>query len=290
LTPDICRADDGDITRQCAGDFRKRTALSRRKGDHKVKIIGAGLPRTATLTQKVALEMLGIGPCYHMASLLADLSLVQRWRDAFDRRTGGGQVAWGEIFAGFTATVDWPGAFFYPELTETYPEAKVLLSVRDSGAWARSMHDTIWGVMSGDTMMHDLAAARARIEPGWRQYMDLMKEMWSRSGLLDPSRDGLDQSALAAAFERYNDQVRQDVPQERLLVWSPADGWEPLCEFLGVPVPAAPLPRTNDSSSFAGMTIGSCMTALSRWHEQQYAASPDGAPDPAVGAGQVRGA
>ncbi len=243
-----------------------------------MEIIGAGLPRTATLTQKIALEMLGIGPCYHMVNVLADLSLVQQWSDAFDRTTSGGQVAWGEIFAGFIATVDWPGAFFYQELTEAYPEAKVLLSVRDSQAWARSMQDTIWGAMAGDTMMHDLAVARARIEPGWRQYMDLMKEMWARSGLLGASQDGLDQSALAAAFERYNEQVRQDVPPERLLVWSPADGWEPLCGFLGVPVPPAPLPRANDSRSFVDMTIGSCMTALNRWHEQQYAASPGGAP------------
>lgn len=239
-----------------------------------VKIIGAGLPRTATLTQKAALEMLGAGPCYHMVSVLTDLSLVHRWKDALDRKTGGGQIAWGEIFAGFTATVDWPGAFFYQELMETYPDAKVLLSIRESEAWARSIHDTIWEAMSGDTAMHHLAMARARIEPEWRQYLDLMTEMWARSGLLDPSEGSIDQGALATAFERYNDQVRKYVPPERLLMWSPADGWEPLCEFLGVHVPSAPLPRLNDSAAFAGMTIGNCMDALNRWHQQQCAASP----------------
>jgi Sulfotransferase domain len=238
-----------------------------------VKVIGAGLPRTATLTQKIALEMLGISPCYHMVNVLSDLSLVRQWSDAFGRRPGSGPAAWSQIFAGFSATVDWPGAFFYRELTETYPDAKVLLSVREGEAWARSMHETIWGVMSGDTMMHDLALARARIEPGWRQYITLMREMWARSGLLDGSQDSFDSSALAAAMERYNEQVRQYVPPERLLVWSPSQGWEPLCEFLGVPVPRAPLPRVNDSRSFAAMVTGSCMTALNGWYRQQYASS-----------------
>jgi len=236
-----------------------------------VEVIGAGLPRTATLTQKIALEMLGIGPCYHMVNVLTDLSAVQQWSDAADREGDDGQVAWSKILAGFRATVDWPGAFFYRDLMEAYPDAKVLLSVRDGEAWARSIHQTIWGALSGDTMMHDLAAARARIEPEWRQYLTLMQDMWARSGLLDASQGSFDTGALAAAMERYNQQVRQCVPPERLLVWSPAQGWEPLCEFLGVPVPSAPLPRVNDSDSFAGMIIGDCMTALNRWYDQQYA-------------------
>jgi Sulfotransferase domain len=237
-----------------------------------MEVIGAGLPRTATLTQKIALEMLGIGPCYHMVNMVSDLSGVQQWSDAADRKADGGQVAWSKIFAGFRAAVDWPGAFFYRDLMETYPDAKVLLSVRDSEAWARSMHQTIWGALAGDTMLHDLAVARSRIEPEWRQFLTLMQYMWERSGLMDASQDSFDTSALATAMERYNQQVRDCVPPERLLVWSPAQGWEPLCEFLGVPVPSAPLPRVNDSGSFVAMYTKDCMTALNRWHNQQYAA------------------
>ncbi len=236
-----------------------------------MEVIGAGLPRTATLTQKIALEMLGISPCYHMLNVVSDLSEVQQWNDAVDRKPGGGQVAWSKIFAGFRATVDWPAAFFYRDLMEAFPDAKVLLSVRDSEAWARSMHQTIWGGLSGDTMLHDLAVARARIEPGWRQFLTLMRDMWTRSGLLDASQESFDISALAASMERYNQQVRECVPPERLLVWSPAQGWEPLCEFLGVPVPSAPLPRVNDSGAFVAMFTGDCMTALNRWYDQQYA-------------------
>src|SRR5215813_5416649 len=73
-----------------------------------MKVIGAGLPRTATLTQKIALEMLGYGPCYHMVNVLSDLTLAPRWAAAFD-----GSADWDAIFAGHESTVDWPGSFHW---------------------------------------------------------------------------------------------------------------------------------------------------------------------------------
>jgi hypothetical protein len=229
-----------------------------------LKLIGAGLPRTATLTQKIALEMLGLGPCYHMVNILNDLDLVRLWSDAFE-----GCADWDRVFAGCQATTDWPGAFFYRELIAVYPDAKVLLSVRDGAAWARSMHDTIWGVLYGDTMMRDLSAARCRVDAGWSQYIDLMMAMWEKSGLLGAVEGGFETSALAQAMERYNAEVRQAVPPERLLVWSTADGWGPLCEFLEAPVPEAPLPQVNDAMMFADRIIEGSMAALVHWQEQQ---------------------
>src|ERR1700730_11299699 len=107
-----------------------------------MKLIGAGLPRTGTLSQKVALEILGVGPCYHMVNVLGDLDIAMLWRRALD-----GEADWPEIFDGFESTVDWPGSFFYGELTDVYPDAKVLLSLRDADSWAQSMRDTIWGVL-----------------------------------------------------------------------------------------------------------------------------------------------
>src|ERR1700677_4666254 len=94
-----------------------------------MKVIGAGLPRTATLTQKVALEMLGFGPCYHMVNVLSNLDLAPQWQEALE-----GSSDWDELFLGSQSTVDWPGAFFYRELMDFYPEAKVLLSVRSGEA------------------------------------------------------------------------------------------------------------------------------------------------------------
>jgi hypothetical protein len=222
-----------------------------------MKLIGAGLPRTATTSQKIALEMLGLGPCYHMVNVLSDLTLVPGWRRALV-----GETAWKDTFDGFQATVDWPGAFYYRELMDAYPEAKVLLSVREPEGWERSMRDTIWGILYGDSLAHDLSMARSRVDPLWRQYTELMKEMWDRAGLLSSHGNHY---PVGSAMLAYNQEVQRTVPPDRLLVWSPADGWEPLCEFLGVPVPHAPFPRVNDTEGFTEMLIDGCLGALNGW-------------------------
>ncbi len=233
-----------------------------------MKIIGAGLPRTGTLTQKIALEMLGFAPCYHMVNVLSDLSLVPQWQEAFE-----GGSDWNKVFDGFQATVDWPGSFFYRELMDVYPDAKVLLSVRDSDSWAKSMSQTIWDVVYGDNLVHDISQARTRVDTGWRNYMDLITAMWEKSGLLPSSAAGPDLTELAQAFDRYNDEVRATVPADRLLVWSFTDGWEPLCEFLDAPVPQAPLPRVNDSAMFNDRIVDAGLQVLNEWHGQQKAAA-----------------
>lgn len=229
-----------------------------------MKLIGVGLPRTATLSQKIALEMLGQGPCYHMVNILADLDLVPQWTAAFE-----GGSDWASIFGEHQATVDWPGAFFYKELVETYPSAKILLSVRDAQAWARSMIDTIWGVLYGDTLIRDLSSARRNVDEGWRNYIELMIAMWEKSGLLDGVDGGVDTDSLAGAMERYVEEVKANVPADRLLVWNATEGWEPLCEFLGVPVPEAPFPRVNDSKMFGDRIIDGALAAISAWRSQE---------------------
>jgi hypothetical protein len=235
-----------------------------------VKVIGAGLPRTATLTQKIALEMLGFGPCYHMVNVLTDSSLIPVWADALAARAD-----WTKVFDGFAATVDYPGAFFHEELLAAFPDAKVLLSVRDGRAWARSMRDTIWGVLHGDGLARHLAAAQGFIDPAMRAYTELMTDMFGRAGLFGPAPERYDEDVLAAGIERHNAAVRAHVPAGQLLEWSPADGWEPLCEFLEVPQPAAPLPRVNDSASFNAMVTGTAMGKLGAWWSQQTAPGQD---------------
>ena len=227
-------------------------------------LIGAGLPRTATLTQKVALEQLGFGPCYHMVDVLADLDRVPSWQAAFE-----GSVDWGKMFSGYQATVDWPGAFYYQELMDAFPDAKVLLSVRDGEAWERSMGETIWGIIYGDTLARHLSDARICVDDKWAAYMAMMKEMWSKSGLMVSEDDEPGTGKLARAMERYNEEVKANVRPEHLLVWSPADGWEPLCEFLEVPVPPTPLPHINDSKSFGIMLSDAALRALNAWRDSQ---------------------
>ena len=233
-----------------------------------MKLIGAGLPRTGTLSQKVALEVLGYGPCYHMVNVLADLDLAPLWGRAL-----AGDAPWDEIFDGFQSTVDWPGSFFYRELIDTYPEAKVLLSVRDPEAWERSMRDTIWGIFYGDMLIRDLSTARARIDPKWRGYIEMMEGMWQQSGLISEGASTTAES-MRSAVERYHEEVRENVPAERLLVWSVQDGWEPLCEFLEVPVPDMPFPHLNDSVEFANRVIDGSLLVLQEWRAQEGAEAP----------------
>jgi hypothetical protein len=231
-----------------------------RKLETQMKVIGAGLPRTATLTQKVSLEMLGFGPCYHMVNVLSDLSLAQEWAAAFD-----GAPDWDMIFGACQASVDWPGSFFWRELVEYYPDAKVLLSVRSGESWANSMKNTIWGIYFDDVLMRHLSDARASIDPGWRDFTKLMKAMLHKSGLIGDLTGPFDASVVAAAMERHNQEVRETVPAGRLLEWNPADGWEPLCEFLEVPVPQSPIPHINDSAMFAGRIVDGSLAALVAW-------------------------
>jgi hypothetical protein len=232
-----------------------------------MEVIGAGLPRTATLTQKIALEMLGFGPCYHMVNVLADLTLTGQWASAL-----AGEAIWGKIFDGFNSAVDYPAAFFHKELLAAYPDAKVVLSVRDGRAWARSMHDTIWGLQYDEgSIAHHLMSARRCIDPSMRAYTELMMSLLTMAGLFGPTPQRFDEDALVAGMERHNAEVRAHVPAGQLLEWSPADGWGPLCEFLERPVPAAPLPRANDSAAFNARLIAGAMETLNDWWSRQAA-------------------
>jgi hypothetical protein len=227
-----------------------------------MRLIGAGLPRTGTLSQKVGLEMLGLTPCYHMVNVLMNLDEAQVWRRALD-----GEAPWDEVFEGFQATVDWPGSFFYKELVEAFPDAKVFLSVRDADTWERSMRDTIWGLFYGDVLIRDLASARARVDSKWRGYLEMMQEMWQQSGLIDAGADTTSES-MRSAMERFNEEVQQNVPADRLLVWSASDGWEPLCEFLELPVPDTPFPHLNDSKEFGERIVDGSLLALQEWRSK----------------------
>lgn len=221
-----------------------------------IKLIGAGMPRTGTLTQKVALEMLGLTPCYHWVNVLADLDQVAVWERALD-----GEEVWDEVFAGFQATVDWPGGFFWERLIEAYPSAKVLLSVRDPQAWEHSFRETIWSMGHGDSLIHLLSAARAHVDPRWRRYLGLVDRMfWTDRGTFAGGHERPEQ--LIEAFEGHNEAVKAAVPADRLLVWEVKEGWAPLCEFLGVPEPAEPFPHANDRDTFLSRVIDGALETI----------------------------
>ncbi len=231
-----------------------------------MRLIGAGMPRTGTLTQKVALEMLGLGPCYHMVDVLADLDQAALWQRALD-----GDAPWEEIFAGCDSTVDWPGGYFYRELMDFYPEAKVLLSVREPESWERSMRETVWAVRHGESLIRLLSSAQAHVNPQWRGFLNMIDRLvWEgtfASGHAEPQQ-------LIETMNRHNEEVKRVVPPQRLLVWSADEGWEPLCEFLELPVPDAPFPHVNDRTEFLNRIIDGSLQALTEWRAQQTSVEP----------------
>ncbi len=187
-------------------------------------VIGAGLGRTATFSLKFALEHLGFGPCYHMSEVFAGSRRnVPLWLDAID-----GQPDWDAIFAGFRSTTDYPACNYWRELAAHYPDAKVVLTVRDPDSWFDSVSETIFS----DGMQGSL-----RGSPTGDMMHGLIFEVFG-------DRIG-DRGYMTEWFVRRNQAVIDALPPERLLVFSPRDGWEPLCAFLGVPVPSEPFPRIN---------------------------------------------
>ena len=197
-----------------------------------LKVVGAGVGRTGTHSLKIALEQLLGGTCHHMIEVFNHPEEVPVWTDAID----GGEIDWVELMRPYTAQVDWPGASFWPELSQANPDALVILSTRDPDKWFTSCTNTIFG---GLTVMADGGDA-------WMgAVLRLFKERFSDQ--ID------DRDAMIAAYKRHNDAVHASVPGERLLEWTPSDGWEPICERLNVPVPSGPFPVTNTTAEFREM-------------------------------------
>jgi hypothetical protein len=233
-----------------------------------MKLIGAGLPRTATTTQMIALEMLGL-PCYHMRDMMADLATsVPQWRSALE-----GNGPWDELFEGRESIVDWPGSYHWQELMDVYPDAKVLLSVRSPESWVNSMQNTIGQIWSGDSLMHHLAQAQYRIDPVYASWLDLMGDMWKEAGIpLDANAGG---EGLGAKMEEWNQKVIDAVPADRLLVWNPKEGWDSLCDFLEISVPEQPLPHVNDTESFQkSLIMAPAIAAINDWWEREKPPAP----------------
>lgn len=194
-----------------------------------LSIIGAGLGRTGTLSLKLALEHLGLGPCYHMTEVMANgRRALPLWLEAVR-----GRPDWDAVFAGFAATTDYPACSFWRELAGYYPEAKVILTTRDADDWFDSVSRTIFS-----------PEHRAGFEGG---ETNPLAEFFTGT-VFAPFGDRTgDRAFMTAWFRAWEADVIATLPPGRLLVQRPGDGWEPLCAFLGVPVPMAPYPRVNSS-------------------------------------------
>jgi hypothetical protein len=198
-----------------------------------LKVVGAGVGRTGTHSLKDALEILLGGTCHHMIEvIMVSPEQIPTWIAAID----GQQIDWDELMKPYTAQVDWPGASFWPELAAANPDALVILSTRDPDAWYTSCTNTIF------------AGMRQMIDDGNEWMAAVVRMLGER--FTDKIED---KDAMIEAFHKHNAAVRAGVPKERLLEWTAGDGWEPICERLGLPVPAEPFPKVNTTEEFRAM-------------------------------------
>jgi len=194
-----------------------------------LEVIGAGFGRTGTLSLKRALEILGFDPCYHFRSLLVSRH-ARQWLAIADSD----RPDWSTVFSDYRATTDWPAAAYWRELAAAYPEAKLILTVRDEDDWYDSVRDTIW-------RLRDVMPGRW---PGFRSIAAVAdRVIWN--GEFDGRADERD--FAIARYRNHNEDVQRALPADRLLVFDVRDGWEPLCQFLDVSVPdGVPFPHSND--------------------------------------------
>ena len=195
-----------------------------------LSVIGAGFGRTGTLSLKTALDMTAVGPCCHVKTVIAHPEHRPLWLAA----ATGQAIDWDGLFSGFGSAVGWPACYFWRLLADRYTAAKVILTVRDPVHWYDIVHNTI---------------CQSMIRPGPD---DKPQAGVSHDIILKRTIDHRfeDRAHALAVFNAHNAAVLAALPADRLLVYRVADGWPPLCQFLGLPEPPAPFPHVNSTADF----------------------------------------
>jgi hypothetical protein len=223
-----------------------------------MRVVGAGFGRTGTTSLKAALEELGFGPSYTLSEVFRNPDHVRVWEAA---RGSAGEVDWEGFLAGYGVAVDWPACSFYEEIMEAFPEAPVILTVRDPAPWYESTRSTIYELRrltTGPLPVRAAFALAAPLVPGVAGTVRLADRLvWEGTfgGRFE------DRDYAMEVFGHHNEAVRLRVPPERLLVFDVREGWAPLCAFLGVEVPDRPFPRLNEARQMRRRLIG--LVALS---------------------------
>jgi len=195
-------------------------------------VIGVGVGRTGTHSLKTAINKLGFGPCHHMEEVLQNMPVqVPLWSAAVN-----GGPDWRTIYSGYQSAVDWPTACFYRELLKEFPSAKFVLTQRNPENWADSFGSTIYKLLAGrDEAPREMHA-----------WLDMANGVVAKTGF----QADLDRDGLVNAFAAHSKMVKETIPASQLLVFAVKEGWEPLCTFLGEPIPDEPFPHTNDREEF----------------------------------------
>jgi Sulfotransferase domain len=195
-----------------------------------MKVIGAGISRTGTMTMQAALETLGYH-CYHMKEVPREPGHLDAW---YQFVSGQAPMDWHALFRTFEATVDTPACWYYQDLMETFPEAKVILTVREPERW----YESFVRLRTTVNRFHPVSRLIPKMAKMYRLIDALQDKVFGGS---------LERPNCIRVFNEHNDAVQRIVPKDRLLVFRVADGWEPLCQFLGCAVPeGTPFPHLNE--------------------------------------------
>jgi len=197
-----------------------------------LKVIGAGFGRTGTRSLKTALEELGFDRCYHMEEVMKNPSHLKHWAEIME----GGKTDWETLFKGYQSATDWPAAAYYRDLMVAYPDAKIILTVRDPESWHTSIMNTLYQASRKFRRF-------TRILPPLHQFLTAMEKVVWQGTFHNKVEDKIHAMEV---FNKHIEEVKHVVPKERLLIFEARYGWEPLCLFLNVPVPIdKPYPHKN---------------------------------------------
>ena len=199
-----------------------------------LQIIGAGFGRTGTHSLGLALEILGFSPCYNITEVTKNEGHTEMWNEALE----GKPVDWQVLFANYGSAVEWPTITFLPQIMAQFPQAKIILTTREPDLWFESANATIFDGL-------ELSAYHP--DPIKRKQGNMTRRLILEHTFVNRYRE---KPFALEVMRRHNEQVIKFVPPERLLIYQVHEGWEPLCAFVGKPIPPAPFPHANKRTEF----------------------------------------
>ncbi|KXT01997.1 hypothetical protein AC578_6530 [Pseudocercospora eumusae] len=212
-----------------------------------MEVLCLGFSRTGTESLCNALRTLGYNGVYHGYSEHGQAGDWAMWNKAcMAKFRGVGKFSnedWDDLLGDYQVVSDMPCILFARELIEAYPNAKVILSTRSFHSW----HNSITSVTPPPS------ARYLTYFLSWFHFATLVQVYTSAFLVVCQKMPSWSKTSLKAAYEEHNALIRGLVPKERLLEFHVSKGWEPLCEFLGKPVPeGVPVPCGNGGEEFKG--------------------------------------
>ncbi|KAJ6191385.1 hypothetical protein N7519_001406 [Penicillium mononematosum] len=211
-----------------------------------LRLVVVGLSRTGTASLYLALKELGYTP-WHMCEPIDDPSrMYNQWTEAMNCRFFGGNRPYNrkdfdKLRGPYDALLDIPACLFWDDFHKLYPDAKIILTTRSADSWFKSIHGTIIPWLEKPLLKVLQYFDRKRLGPEMRMVKTAYKVICNNDYHSPETMD---------RYLQHNDRVRNGVDPDRFLELRLGDGWEPLCAFLGVPVPSKPYPKVNNTDEF----------------------------------------